>query len=110
MAATFCDLEGARAVRVYALESSRELASTKAGQAEAYRVAPASLLFEHRWVRVTIPEADMPGKRFGRAVCAACGEHINFRREVEREGRILCRGCAGESYFEPLEDVPGGSG
>lgn len=102
MAATFCDLETGRAVRVLAKESSRALAPDKAGQERAYREAPDELLFEHQWVKVDIPETDLPGKRFGRVVCAVCGEHINFKREVEREGRILCRACAGEAYYQPL--------
>ncbi|MDX2179554.1 MAG: FmdE family protein [Bryobacteraceae bacterium] len=102
MAATFCDLELGRAVRVYAKESSRSLAPDKAGQAEAYRTAPDDVLFSHSWVHVEIPETDLPGKRFGRVVCAQCGEHINFKREVERDGAILCRACAGESYYRPL--------
>jgi formylmethanofuran dehydrogenase subunit E len=33
-------------------------------------------------------------------VCAECGEGINFKREVRKEGRTLCRGCAGERYYE----------
>jgi formylmethanofuran dehydrogenase subunit E len=102
MAATFCDLETGRAVRVLARESSRELAPDKAGQAEAYRTADPALLFAHAWVTVEIPETDLPGRRFGRVVCESCGEHINFRREVMREGRTLCRSCAGESYYRLL--------
>ncbi len=102
MAATFCDLAAGRAVRVLAKESSRELAPDKAGQFEAYRLADDEVLFDHEWVRVTIPEEDLPGRRFGRVVCEACGEHVNFRREVVREGRTLCRACAGEAYYERL--------
>ena len=104
MAATFCDLQSGRAVRVYAKESSRDLAPTKDGQAEAYRMAPDDVLFDYAWVQVQIPEADLPGKRFGRVICESCGEHINFRREVrEQNGRTLCRACAGESYYIRLD-------
>lgn len=102
MAATFCDLSTGRAVRVLAKESSRDLAPDKAGQAEAYRTADPAVLFEHQWVTVEIAETDLPGRRFGRVVCDACGEHINFRREVESEGRTLCRACAGESYYRVI--------
>jgi formylmethanofuran dehydrogenase subunit E len=31
-----------------------------------------------------------------------CGEGINFRREVMRDGKILCRAYAGESYYKPF--------
>jgi formylmethanofuran dehydrogenase subunit E len=30
-----------------------------------------------------------------------CGEGINFRREVRRDGKLLCRSCAGERYYQP---------
>ena len=48
---------------------------------------------------VLIRPEDLPGFKGRRVVCAECGEGINFKREVRREGRILCRGCAGENYF-----------
>ncbi len=102
MAATFCDLESGRAVRVYAKESSRNLAPTKEGQEQAYRVADDDALFNHAWVQVNIPEEDLPGKRWGRVVCEQCGEHINFRKELIKDQQTLCRACAGESYFQPL--------
>jgi formylmethanofuran dehydrogenase subunit E len=37
-----------------------------------------------------------------RAICAECGEGVSFQHEVTREGRVLCRACAGERYYEPL--------
>lgn len=102
MAATFCDLQTGQAVRVLAKESSRSLGVDKAGQAEAYRVADDALLFDHAWVKVEMAEEDLPGKRFGRVVCAACGEHINFRRELMVDGQTLCRSCAGQGYYTAL--------
>jgi len=34
-------------------------------------------------------------------VCTECGEGISYHREVRRKGKILCRACAGERYWEP---------
>jgi formylmethanofuran dehydrogenase subunit E len=31
--------------------------------------------------------------------CAECGEGINFKREIVRDGRTLCRSCGGERYY-----------
>jgi hypothetical protein len=31
--------------------------------------------------------------------CEACGEGVNYEREVRVGGRTLCRGCAGEHYY-----------
>jgi formylmethanofuran dehydrogenase subunit E len=109
-AATFCDLERKRSVRVAALESSKErarelypeIAERNQQQMRAYRELPDTELFDVSWVRVETPPEDLPGYKAPRVVCAACGEGVNFRREVTRDGRTLCRACAGEGYYQPL--------
>jgi formylmethanofuran dehydrogenase subunit E len=110
VAATFCDLQSDRAVRVVARESSKqraremhpEIADKNQQQMHAYREMPDEELFDARWVRVRIAPEDLPGYKGPRATCAACGEGISFRREIVRDGVTLCRACAGESYYEPL--------
>jgi formylmethanofuran dehydrogenase subunit E len=109
-AATFCDLATNRAVRVAALESSKERArqlypgieDKNRQQMAAYRELPDDQLFVHRWVRVELGPEEFPGYRGTRRTCAECGEGINFDRFVERDGSILCRGCDGGNYFQPL--------
>jgi len=110
VAATFCDLGEDRAVRVVARESSKErarelypeIADRNQQQMRAYRDMADEELFDHQWVRVRIAAEDLPGFKAPRALCQACGEGINFRREVVEDGRTLCRACAGERYYEPL--------
>lgn len=110
VAATFCDLQADRAVRLVARESSRqralemypEIADRNAQQMRAYREMPAAELFDHQWVRVRVGPEELPGYKAPRVVCAECGEGVAFKREVAREGRVLCRACAGERYYEPL--------
>jgi formylmethanofuran dehydrogenase subunit E len=108
VAATFCDLSTDRAVRVAALESSKqrarelypEIESKNQQQMKAYREMPVEELFDVQWVRVRLGPEDFPGYKGPRHLCAECGEGINFERQVEREGRVLCRSCAGERYYE----------
>jgi formylmethanofuran dehydrogenase subunit E len=110
MAATFVDLERGRSVRVAARESSKALARGMHPEIEdknqqqmlAYREMRDNDLFDVQWVKVTVPPEEMPGYKGDRIVCAKCGEGINFRREVQRDGNTLCRACAGERYWEPL--------
>ena len=110
VAATFCDIQADRAVRVVALDSSKqraremfpEIADRNAQQMRAYREMPDKELFAVQWVRVTLGPEEFPGYKGGRAVCDECGEGINFKREVVRDGRVLCKACAGERYYEPL--------
>jgi len=109
VAATFVDTETGKAVRVAAKESSKALARSlhpevpdkNQQQMMAYRELSDEQMFQTQWVRVPLPPEEFPGYKGERIVCENCGEGINFRREVRREGKILCRGCAGESYFEP---------
>ena len=108
-AATFCDLRDRRAVRIAARESSKQLARERypeiaeknQQQMRAYRELPDEALFEHAWVTVEIGPQDLPGFKAPRVLCANCSEGISFGREVLLDGRTLCRGCAGESYYTP---------
>ena len=110
MAATFVDVDGGKAIRIAARESSKalarqmhpELESKNQQQMLAYREMPDDLLFSTEWVKVELPPEEFPGYRGDRIVCQQCGEGINFRREVSREGKVLCRGCAGEKYYQVL--------
>ncbi len=109
VAATFVDLQTGRAIRIAAKEGSKKLAremfpelDKEHGQQKAYRVMPDQDLFEKQWVRIEVRPEDLPGFHGPRVVCAECGEGINFKREVMVNGRMLCRGCAGQRYYEPL--------
>jgi formylmethanofuran dehydrogenase subunit E len=110
VAATFCDLREGRAVRLRAREDAKrrarelypEITDRNQQQMRAYRELPDAELFDVQWVRVAIGPEDLPGYKAARVECAECGEGINFKREVVREGRVLCRACAGERYYETL--------
>lgn len=111
MAATFVNLETGRAVRVRARESSRERAPMYAPdvegkynqQRESYKVMPEEELFEVQEVRVLIPAEDMPGPPLRRVRCEYCGDWVQDGRDVQVDGRILCRPCARGGYFQRVE-------
>jgi formylmethanofuran dehydrogenase subunit E len=110
VAATFVDVTTGRAVRVAARESSKALARTlhpeldnkNQQQILSYREIADDDLFTTQWVKVELPPEEFPGYKGERVVCESCGEGINFRREVRRDGKVLCRSCAGERYYETL--------
>jgi formylmethanofuran dehydrogenase subunit E len=106
VAATFCDLQTGRAVRIAAKESSKQAAEElcpdlprEQAQQKAYAQLSDDVLFSKEWVKVEIGPEDLPGFKGPRVVCAECGEGINFKREIVQSGRTLCRGCAGERYY-----------
>ncbi len=109
MAATFVDLTTNRAIRVAARESANERSATEYPEldrlealARAYRTFPDEELFRVDWVKVQLQPEDVPGIHFQRVICEQCGEGIGFHREMRMGGHILCRACAGDSYYELL--------
>jgi formylmethanofuran dehydrogenase subunit E len=111
VAATFVDVNNGKAIRVAAKESSKALArqmhpeigDKNQQQMLAYREISDDDLFTTQWVKVDLPPEEFPGYKGERVVCEACGEGINFRREVRRDGKVLCRSCSGDRYYVPLE-------
>jgi formylmethanofuran dehydrogenase subunit E len=122
MAATFVHLSTGRAVRIVALENSRELARERYPQIEnkgqqqmkAYRELADEELFREQWVTVELPDREMPGYKGARVTCDECGEGVNFDRFVERpqadelgtrgQPRWLCLSCADPElrYWRPV--------
>jgi formylmethanofuran dehydrogenase subunit E len=114
MAATFVDLSTGRAIRIAALESSKQRArelypnieNKNQQQMLAYRELPAAELFSEEWVTVPIHPREMPGYKSARIACARCGEGINYDREVLVGEEILCQACASPEtrYYQPLTE------
>jgi formylmethanofuran dehydrogenase subunit E len=111
MAATFVDLQANCAIRIAALEGSRETAARlyphldnkNQQQMQAYRELPDGELFREQWVGVEIDAADLPGYKAERIACARCREGVNFGRVALVGGERLCLSCArpGERYWQP---------
>jgi formylmethanofuran dehydrogenase subunit E len=110
MAATFVDVQTGKAVRVAARESAKALAKNLHPEIEnknkqqmlAYREMADDQMFLTQWVHVELAPEEFPGYKGERVACEQCGEGINYRREVRRGAKILCRACAGERYYEPI--------
>jgi formylmethanofuran dehydrogenase subunit E len=110
VAATFVNTETKEAVRLVALDHTRQIAeeefphleTTKQRQMAAYKTLPPEALFKVERVRVELMPEDAPGRPISRVFCEVCGEGINDRREVLREGQTVCRACAGRAYYQQI--------
>jgi formylmethanofuran dehydrogenase subunit E len=110
VAATFVDVHTGKAIRIAAKESSKalarqmhpEIADKNQQQMLAYREIADDDLFSTQWVKVELAPEEFPGYKSERVICEVCGEGINFRREVRRDGKVFCRSCAGDQYYQPL--------
>jgi len=110
MAATFVNLDTGKAVRIVAREESRELSKKYCPEIEnkyerqlgAYKVMLQEELFTIDEVHVDIPKEDMPGRPLKRVQCESCGDWVQDCRDVEKDGKSFCRGCANGKYYKPL--------
>lgn len=114
VAAAFVDTRSQRAVRIAPRLDVRELARRFAPEARSrweaqllgYQRMPAEDLLAFQWVTMRINIAGLIGQAGMRVNCQACGEEIINQREVIRDGRNLCRACAGQAYY--VETRPAG--
>lgn len=111
VAATFYNTRIGRAVRLAALDSSRELAderypsleNRKARQMRAYKEASDEELFKIETVKVDFKKTDAPGRPRSRVTCEQCQEGVNDGREmIGVDGQVLCRPCADGAYYEVI--------
>lgn len=109
IAATFVDVKTGQAVRVAPRTDVRERAWQYApeetrryfAQLKAYQRMPDEELLMVQAVELTTPVATIISRPGIRVNCARCGEEIINEREVEVDGQILCRACAGPAYYRP---------
>ena len=115
VAATFVDTRSGEAVRLHPSTASRQRASHYAPTAasrwhaylEGYQLMPAGELLVADRVRLAVPVARLVSSPDRRTVCESCNEEIINEREVVVGGRVMCRGCAGESYVTRRSGEPG---
>lgn len=113
MAATFLNLETARAFRVISTEEARdltcvyapEIAGNGRSQLEAYKRMPESVLFRVQKVRVNIAEWDLPGPTRRKIACSLCGQVIRDGKEVLLDNGPICRPCSNHSYFSHAQEI-----
>jgi formylmethanofuran dehydrogenase subunit E len=107
MAATYLNLKTKKAIRIIAREDSRDKAkghllqieNKYTAQLEAYKIMSDEELFDVTDVKVELKPEDMPGRPLRRTRCDMCGEYVQDMREIYREGKVLCKPCAGAGYY-----------
>lgn len=109
-AATFTDTHLRRSVRIAPAADARSLAQEYVpdtadrweAMLEGYQRIPDDLLFSWQAVELLTPVEAIFSRPGVRTACQFCGEEIINEREVVREGKLLCRSCAGFSYYTPM--------
>jgi formylmethanofuran dehydrogenase subunit E len=107
MAATFVNLKTGKAVRVTAKNKDGDKKPAReeaegSRPANAYAMMPEEELFNVVEVSVELKPEDLPGKPLQVVTCSVCGERIMDKREVYRNGSILCKPCAESKVYYTL--------
>ena len=107
MAATFVDIQTRKAIRVWPRADARDTAVCQVPDAESrwhaylfgYQEMTDDELFQIQAVTLRDSIEEIVSSPNMRVVCEECGEEIFNEREVERDGRVLCRPCAGVDHY-----------
>jgi formylmethanofuran dehydrogenase subunit E len=110
-AATFIDTLTEQIIRIAPQNQARDLAWEYAPSARnkweaqlmGYKCIPDGLLFTWTLVQLTVSVKQIIGQAGQHVMCEICGEEIINQREVIREGTVMCKPCAGTSYFRFVE-------
>ena len=111
VAAVFVDMRCDQAIRIIPRQGIRAAAQRQVpgaksrwhAQLEAYQLMSDTDLLAVEQVRLSISLEELLSKPGIRVICDACGEEVLNEREVVLEGAILCRSCAGQSYYHSTE-------
>lgn len=95
------------AARGEALAYAPEAADSWHGQLLGYQRMPVEALLVLSPVRLRQSVAEIVSQPGLRVSCAGCGEEIMNGREVVRDGKAMCRACAGEPYYWLAGSGPG---
>ncbi|QEM68961.1 formylmethanofuran dehydrogenase [Geobacter sp. FeAm09] len=102
MAATFVNLDTGKAVRL-ASNMGKQEAPDGTSIMPDFTTATDDELFIIQDVEVPLRPEDLPGKPVRKATCSKCGEKVMDGREVEVDGRPLCKPCAEDrTYYRAI--------
>jgi len=111
-AVTFVDTNSEEAWRITPHPDGRNRAAAYAPEAHnpweamlfGYHRMPDDELLTAQRVTLRTPVATLISRPGCRVCCRRCGEEIINEREIHIDGTVLCRACAGQSYYTLAAD------
>jgi formylmethanofuran dehydrogenase subunit E len=102
-AASFVNLDTGKAVRATVPESFDSSGPIAEVAAKIGSMADSELIILED-VKIEIAPTDLPGHSHKKAFCQICGERVMDGRDVIKDGKTLCRGCAGNRYYQKTQE------
>ena len=114
VAATFVDTQTGLAIRIAPALDIREQAYQYApdeprhyfAQMQAYQIMPDEAMFTITEVHLATSITEIVSRPGIRVNCDGCGEEIMNEREVRENGRVFCKACASNAYYELPVSMP----
>ena len=111
IATTFFTVDTEQALRIAPRLDVRQRANQYAphrkqryyAQLEGYQIMPNEEMFFVQEVSLSLPVERIIGKAGVRVNCGNCGEEIINQREIFQDGRLLCKACSGQAYYNHYE-------
>jgi formylmethanofuran dehydrogenase subunit E len=104
MAASFYDINSGKAIRIASINN--EKAAPDDDLVEFFNRFSDSEMFRVQEVELDIDEYDLPGRPKRSVYCESCGEKVLDNRDVEVDGKALCKVCAGEKpYYQVIGEI-----
>ncbi len=109
IAATFANVASGQTVRLAPRPDVRQLAwqyvpevrQLYTAQVKGYQVMPAEELFSFQAIDLDPTLETLLSRPGLRVKCSQCGEEVSNDRQLCVDGKVLCRTCAGQSYYHP---------
>ncbi len=109
IAAIFANVKTGRAIRLAPTLDVRERVLDYVpdeqrhyfAQLQGYQIMPEAELFSYQEVLLDPPLERIVSRPGVRTLCGRCGEEIINERELIVDGEVLCKTCAGSSYYSP---------
>lgn len=98
MSATFYDIRSGKAIRISQPQGNH--CGRGVDPVAFFEGIPDDKLFDVTEVELPdLTEEDLPSSHGHGLACEECGELVHNGREVVRDGRVLCKKCAGEHVY-----------
>jgi formylmethanofuran dehydrogenase subunit E len=97
MAASFYDMKTGRAIRVASIK--RERVADGEDVLAFFNSFSDRELLKIQKVEIDLDEYDFPGKPRRSVFCESCGEKVMDNRDIQLEGKTLCKTCAGQPVY-----------
>ncbi|MFA6941686.1 MAG: FmdE family protein [Clostridiaceae bacterium] len=100
MGASFIDMKTLKGIRI--VVNTKENPSPDQDALSFWNQFTDEQIFKFEKILVDIRPEDLPGRPTRSVKCEACHEKVMDGREIIKDGKVLCKACAGDAYYKKI--------